>query len=179
MTLLRGIFSAYGTPQCCPVSLLIRPLFLDPTAVPGWADEERCPVLYPHYRHWGAKSHPGVRGARGRGNPGQDLWLRWARWKWEVCNVHRGRPPRPPSTAVTHTTSLTGFCAQSCCRRRGRAAVWVLHQQSGQAGRAPGDRSARLLGGCGRAHGIFHRWAEPQSLVPLAERGGVAAWVRR
>ncbi|KAK7812575.1 hypothetical protein U0070_021555, partial [Myodes glareolus] len=37
----------------------------------------------------------------------------------------------------------------------------------------------QLLQGLRRVLGIFHRWADPQSRVPLVERGGVAAWVRR
>lgn len=31
-----------------------------------------------------------------------------------------------------------------------------------------------LFRGCSREHGIFHRWADPHSHVPLVERGGVA-----
>ena len=31
-----------------------------------------------------------------------------------------------------------------------------------------------LFRGCSREHGIFHRWADPHSRVPLVERGGVA-----
>ncbi|CAO2632406.1 hypothetical protein LEMLEM_LOCUS21776 [Lemmus lemmus] len=67
------------------------------------------------------------------------------------------------------------FCAHSCCRSRRRAAQFgslINHQ-------ARLGRSRQLLQGLRRVLGIFHRWADPQSCVPLVERGGVAAWVRR